>query len=239
MEKPVWSRDSTQGRAVVGIVVFFGLALVMYEFVPDAKLYFLALLDHTVTLFAGCGATVMLGILQKYVFKKPLSVKWELAILAAFVFFAGFQAWRDQYKENEASREPGTFVFQSLSQTRYKPSDNLNGNVQLWLNFANLQSKLITYNIDSLSLKSGSFDSATAKFANKGGYVYPTSVASYAIGLIPEPDVSAQVGGTLEYKVSYHLVGSKAVHHTEKSVHFDCFKEQPACRYLVLSEHED
>jgi hypothetical protein len=57
-------------------------------------------------LLAGCGATVMLGLLQKYVFQKPLSIKWELTILAGFVFFAGFQAWRDEHhalKKNQAT----------------------------------------------------------------------------------------------------------------------------------------
>jgi len=71
----------------------------MYKYVPDAKPYFLALADHTFTLLAGCGATVILGLLQKYVFKTPLSLKWEMTILLAFVFFAGFQAWRDEHQK--------------------------------------------------------------------------------------------------------------------------------------------
>jgi len=94
---PIWSKDSKPRWAFVSILLSFGAFLaIMYRFVPDANLYFVSLLDHTFTLLAGCGATVMLGLLQKYVFKRPLSLKWELAILAAFVFFAGFEAWRDQ-----------------------------------------------------------------------------------------------------------------------------------------------
>ena len=106
MEKPIWSDDQKSRRGFISIVAFFCLAIiVMYQFVPDAKPYFLALLVHTVTLLAGCAATVMLGILQKYVLKKPLSVKWELSLLAAFVFFAGFQAWQDQYRANTAAQK--------------------------------------------------------------------------------------------------------------------------------------
>lgn len=63
--------------------------------------YILALVGHTVTLLAGCGATVMLGLIQKYGLKKPLSVKWEIAILGVFVFFAGFQAWQNEHEKVE------------------------------------------------------------------------------------------------------------------------------------------
>jgi hypothetical protein len=99
MERPIWSQESVSRRSFyrTALVICLGLAT-MYKFVPDARPYFLALLDHTVTLLAGCGATVLLGILQKYAFKKPLSIKWEVTLLAAFVFFAGFQAWKDERK---------------------------------------------------------------------------------------------------------------------------------------------
>ena len=182
----------------------------------------------------------MLGLIQKYGLKKPLTVKWEVAILAAFVFFAGFQAWQDQYKENETSRNTGTFILQSLPQTRYKlGSIDNSGSVQLWIYFVNSQNKLVTYNFDSFSVKSGTFDSAASHDTNRGGYAYPSTLASYAFGYIPTSDVSKPTYGTLEYVVSYHVEGSKTIHHTGKSMNFACFQEQSACRYEILSEHED
>jgi hypothetical protein len=100
MEKPIWANQEESRWPMVRIVVAACLALLaMYRFVPEAKPYFFALKDHTVTLLAGCGATVVLGMLQKYVLKKPLSLKWEVMILLAFVFFAGFEAWEDQYQK--------------------------------------------------------------------------------------------------------------------------------------------
>ncbi|HEV2323156.1 MAG TPA: hypothetical protein VGS10_04295 [Terracidiphilus sp.] len=96
MEKRIWEQKESKWP-IIRLVAAICLALaIMYEFTSGAKLYFLTLWEHVSTLLAGCGATVVLGILQKYVFKKPLSLKWELTILAAFIFFATFQAWRDK-----------------------------------------------------------------------------------------------------------------------------------------------
>jgi hypothetical protein len=53
---------------------------------------------HAITLAAGCVVTVVINLLEKYVFKKILGWKYDLAILLVFVFFACFQAWRDQYE---------------------------------------------------------------------------------------------------------------------------------------------
>jgi hypothetical protein len=178
-------------------------------------------------------------LLRKHELPREVSRRIGIGLALLFLFFALFNAWRDQYKENQSSRNAGTFVFQSISQTRYRPGVDNDGNVQLWMNFLSTQDKLLTYNIDSFSLKSGAFDSANAKVVNRGGYAYPKMFASYAAAFLPEQDVSAQVGGTLEYKVSYHVEGSKVTHHTEKSMNFDCFYGQPACRYQIRSEHED
>jgi hypothetical protein len=54
--------------------------------------------SHTVTLFAGCVFTVVLGLIEKYGFKRRLSVKADIAVLLLFLFFACFQAWQDQYR---------------------------------------------------------------------------------------------------------------------------------------------
>lgn len=60
-----------------------------------------ALGSHLITLLAGCVLTVMLGVLQKYVFKRPLSVKEDVAILLIFLFFACFQAARDEHRNTQ------------------------------------------------------------------------------------------------------------------------------------------
>lgn len=62
-------------------------------------LFLYAVWDHAVTLAAGCVVTVMLGIIEKRILKRPVSAKVEVGILLAFVFFACFQAWRDQYEK--------------------------------------------------------------------------------------------------------------------------------------------
>jgi hypothetical protein len=100
MDQPIWEIKNESRWPIVRLVlaILLGLAA-MYKFVPEAKPYFEALLDHIFTLLAGCGATVMLGLLQKYVFQQPLSLKWELTILLAFIFCAGFQAWREEHQE--------------------------------------------------------------------------------------------------------------------------------------------
>jgi len=57
-----------------------------------------ALFDHFFTLLAGCVVTVLVGILEKRVLKRPISVKWEVGVLLCFVLFACFQTWREQYR---------------------------------------------------------------------------------------------------------------------------------------------
>ncbi len=60
--------------------------------------FLIAVVGHSFTLLAGCTATVMLGMIEKFVLKRPISLKSSLAILLAFVFFSCFQAWHDQYQ---------------------------------------------------------------------------------------------------------------------------------------------
>jgi len=70
-------------------------------------IFLLAIISHVVTLAAGCVVTVVIGLLEKHVLKRSLSLKWEIAILLGFVFFACFQAWRDQYQRaNELAQHP-------------------------------------------------------------------------------------------------------------------------------------
>jgi hypothetical protein len=61
-------------------------------------LFAYAVWDHAFTLAAGCVVTVVINLIEKYAMKgKKLSLKLDIAILLTFLFFACFQAWRDQY----------------------------------------------------------------------------------------------------------------------------------------------
>jgi hypothetical protein len=74
----------------------------MADFFAQFSTFFGAVGSHLVTLFAGCVATVTLGIFQKYVFKRPLSVKEDVAVFLLFLFFACFQAWRDEHRNTQS-----------------------------------------------------------------------------------------------------------------------------------------
>jgi hypothetical protein len=57
-----------------------------------------AVSDHALTLAAGCLVTVVVNLIEKHAMGgKKLPLKADIAILLVFVFFACFQAWRDQY----------------------------------------------------------------------------------------------------------------------------------------------
>jgi hypothetical protein len=59
--------------------------------------FLLSVANHIFTLAAGCAVTVLIGLFEKYILKRPISVKIEVIVLLAFLFFACFQAWRDEY----------------------------------------------------------------------------------------------------------------------------------------------
>jgi len=47
----------------------------------------------------------MIGLLEKYVLKRPVSKRAEIAVHCVFVFFACFQAWRDQYQKTQTANQ--------------------------------------------------------------------------------------------------------------------------------------
>src|ERR1035437_4318319 len=75
---------------------------------------------HTVTLAAGCIVTVVVNLLEKYVVKKSLPWQADIGILLAFVFFACFQAWRDQYEI--ATKVNQTAPVQITNQVNVPPA---------------------------------------------------------------------------------------------------------------------
>ena len=95
----------------------------MGRYVPDARQYFIALMGHIFTLAAGCFATVVLGLFQKYVLRRPLTPKWEIAIFLCFVFFAGFEAWQDEHRQRlqgEQKIEQGEKVVEELTIPKFQ-----------------------------------------------------------------------------------------------------------------------
>jgi hypothetical protein len=72
-----------------------------------------AVWDHAFTLAAGCVVTVVINIVEKHFMNgKKLPLKADLAILLTFVFFACFQAWKDQFilAESRSKEVPGITV---------------------------------------------------------------------------------------------------------------------------------
>jgi len=84
-------------------------------------LFLYAVGDHTFTLAAGCVLTVVINLIEKYArHGKPLPLKADVAILLSFVFFACFQAWRDEY--DKVSRLPANQPVQITNQVNVPPT---------------------------------------------------------------------------------------------------------------------
>ena len=71
----------------------------MPDIVKDLWTFVVSVGENWVTILAGCMATVMVGLFEKYALKRKLSGRAELFALLCFLFFAAFQAWRVEYKK--------------------------------------------------------------------------------------------------------------------------------------------
>jgi hypothetical protein len=77
-------------------------------------------------------------------------------------------------------------------------------------------------------------------FSNRGGYVYAGSETVFRSSRVPISDPSAwAISGTVKYSITYHMLGSKIVHHTGKTLSFDFFTSPPSTKWLTTLEHED
>jgi hypothetical protein len=74
---------------------------------------------HAVTLAAGCIVTVVINLIEKYVIKRTLGWKGDLTVLLIFLFFACFQAWRDEYEK--AAKASSGAPFQITNQVNVPP----------------------------------------------------------------------------------------------------------------------
>lgn len=129
------------------------------DFLP----FLAGLWSHINTLISGCAVTFVIGLIEKRVLKRPISLKTEIGILLAFVFFACFQTWRDQYQHGEALQA-------KLSQTP-TPSFTINVpsaqppivNVQPQINVPATQRKVY---VDLAQLALGSIPDKSELFVN-------------------------------------------------------------------------
>jgi hypothetical protein len=80
-------------------------------------LFILSVGDHMFTLAAGCVLTVVIGIIEKYALKRPVSWKVDIVVLLLFVFFACFEAWRDQYRlaQKATTTQPPVQIAQTIN----------------------------------------------------------------------------------------------------------------------------
>jgi hypothetical protein len=63
--------------------------------------FLLSVLQHWVSLLAGCGATVVLELFRRYWLKREISLKWHSILLLLFVLFACYQAWLHEHSSAE------------------------------------------------------------------------------------------------------------------------------------------
>ncbi|MGH9615804.1 MAG: hypothetical protein ACRD28_03610, partial [Acidobacteriaceae bacterium] len=85
----------------------------MGEFLSNFGGFVAAVAVHWLTLLAGCGATVILALIQKFVLKmEKLPLKIEATILLCFMFFACFQAWQDEHRHAASAQSQ----FESLTK---------------------------------------------------------------------------------------------------------------------------
>jgi hypothetical protein len=76
------------------------IPLVVATCLPYRKMLLLFLQDvwrHWVAIMEGSVATVLLGVYQSFILKKPISKAWYAVVLNGFLLFACFQAWEEQY----------------------------------------------------------------------------------------------------------------------------------------------
>jgi len=72
----------------------------------DPLAFILAVLSHWFTLLAGCVVTVVINWVERHLLKGKKIPGWvEVSVLVIFLFFASFQAWRDQYREAAKANE--------------------------------------------------------------------------------------------------------------------------------------
>ena len=201
-----------------------------------------SVLNHWIAWGTGSFAVLVLWILDSiYHWKIP---KWLLlTFLAIGLLISIYQAWLDQYTENEVARLAGSLPLDGLNLVVRKHEGQNNGEVLIEMTLRNIQNRLIEYRVDKFDLEIGQ-KKADSNFLNRGGYVYANSSTLFRSPSIPVDDTSQLVySGSLEYAISYHAVRSTEVHHSSKTLKFEAYTQTSLgsgrIQYLTIKENED
>ena len=87
--------------------------------------------SHWIGLLAGCAVTVLLGLLEKYVLKHPISLRVYSVILGSLLFFACYQAWLDQFTSAAGRLKTNLELQQRLSEVGVSPPETKEGSDSL------------------------------------------------------------------------------------------------------------
>jgi hypothetical protein len=105
--RPAWMRHIAPIMAIVVGIAMFAAMFAFRDFVP----YLQAVLTHWVALMSG-GVSVLVTFYQQI---RKTAGKYVLYVVAAMcVFFAGFQAWQDQYALTATTTSENTNLHKQL-----------------------------------------------------------------------------------------------------------------------------
>lgn len=182
----------------------------------------------------------LLQLLRKDDLPRAISRKIGIGLAIVFLFFAFFNAWREQYKENEISREVGILTLDHVEGGKTTdPSIRQQGQM-VAIVLRNSTSKLIEYHVDTFDLNLDSH-MPSGSYVNRGSYVYPSQYAIFRSLLVPDwKGNETTFKGTLHYSITYGIVGSSQKHHSSKTIEFPCNGSSfSGMNYTIMEEHED
>jgi hypothetical protein len=160
-----------------------------------------------------------------------------VAFLAAGFLVSCFQAWSDQFTENEAGRAIGSLALERIEffGTMASPGAR-KADVQLTLVLRNIQPRLMECHIDKIAAEIQGKHPGD-EYINKGGYIYGEREISLELPFIKGTDILPTVIGEIEYGISYHIVGSDVQHRTSKKLRFTSYPGKKT-DYSVIMEDE-
>ena len=173
---------------------------------------------------------------QAYNWKIPKPAYLVFLVVGLFVAF--FQAWRDQYRENEAGRTIGSITLERVEFFGAMASPTIRkADVQLTLVLKNIQPRLVECHVDKIDAQIQGKHPGD-EYINKGGYIYAGREISLQLPFIKDTDILPTILGQIEYNISYQIVGSGIKHHTTKKLAIRAFPGQKT-DYSVLTESEN
>ncbi len=199
--------------------------------------YLRSLWRHWWALMSSAVFTI-LGIIVLALGKSKNWTLWAtFGAASLMLLFASFLAWRDEHKENSASREPGSVSMLALETVFFTGTEkSTNGLIQIGVVLHNNRDRLIEYAVEKFDLTVETTASQD-NYANRGGYVYASASSTFRSPKIALDNIyKVPISGRLEYIISYQVVGSKLKHQTSKILHFDVFPGQ--VRHVMIEEHE-